>query len=320
MKTIITTTLNLLSQFMFAQTKVSVSDGNWNDPQNWSPAVVPFLGEDSVIIEHEIQTSGDHEVGINQLIIKPTGKLANTGAFALHGSLRNEGDITSDTLLIGDGYYFINYGTIFANQLAPANPLNENYGQLDLLGSLACPEPFTNMTTGTIETEELITSSDADFENNGSHITVNWINEGTVFGTGSFCIEECFKNVGTITGTLDICDLTPTTDFTCDFNFGTLGPNVTMCTSSVCTGTSGITDSVNDIALEIYPNPSNGIVSIETDQTIESFELYDIHGRLLLENEVINNSLDLSFLQNGQYVIILLTNDQHYAKRITILQ
>ncbi|UKN03519.1 T9SS type A sorting domain-containing protein [Paracrocinitomix mangrovi] len=61
-------------------------------------------------------------------------------------------------------------------------------------------------------------------------------------------------------------------------------------------------ENVNLIA---YPNPTNGIVTIQSDQTIEHYFLYDLSGKLVQNNSVYQSmlELDLSNLRSGFYFL-----------------
>ena len=55
-------------------------------------------------------------------------------------------------------------------------------------------------------------------------------------------------------------------------------------------------------SLNAYPNPTSGMVHIQTDSdSAPQVKLFDLHGRLLLERR--ENEIDLSGLQNGNYLM-----------------
>jgi hypothetical protein len=61
--------------------------------------------------------------------------------------------------------------------------------------------------------------------------------------------------------------------------------------------------------LKVYPNPTNSIINIQSDFTINTIELYDIQGRILstsLENSNDVN-FDISKRQNGLYFLKIKT-------------
>ena len=70
-------------------------------------------------------------------------------------------------------------------------------------------------------------------------------------------------------------------------------------------------DQETESQIHIYPNPSNGFVTIELDQ-IGSGELaiYDLSGKLVLREVMFNKKqqLDLSFLESGTYLIKIKTD------------
>ncbi len=69
----------------------------------------------------------------------------------------------------------------------------------------------------------------------------------------------------------------------------------------------GITENYSAI-LEVYPNPSNKVFIFS--QKSESAELYDISGNLIKEWEYSLNEIDVSFLDNGVYLLKLELHDQ----------
>lgn len=60
-----------------------------------------------------------------------------------------------------------------------------------------------------------------------------------------------------------------------------------------------------DNSISIYPNPTNTIVNVKCDNTINSIELYDIQGRILITKMVsdYNTVLDISNKSNGIYFL-----------------
>jgi hypothetical protein len=320
MKILFTIILAFAIQSGWTQTKISIADGDWNNPLNWNPAVVPVFNEDTVIVNHQMTLSNTLEVGINHLIIGTDGSVDVDGTFALHGNFNNDGRFLCDSLVIGDGNYCINNNLIEAHVFIPTNPLNENYGTIDLTGFLTSVESFLNADGAIIQVGELTTTSDADFVNNGAVYVDSWICEGTVLGSGSFCIENCFKNFGAVNGTLDVCDLTPNSGLPCDLNIGTTAPTVTLCAAGPCTSPLGVNTSELSEQVSVFPNPSSdGRFHIETDQTLEGIAILDLTGRVLFYTSQVDiNSIDLSSLGNGEYLLVLETSTDSVIQRIAI--
>ena len=67
--------------------------------------------------------------------------------------------------------------------------------------------------------------------------------------------------------------------------------------------------------LNIYPNPVERLLIIQSTATINSLELYDVNGKILIKT---NNtkSLDLSSLSQGVYFITIITNHTSTTKKI----
>jgi len=71
----------------------------------------------------------------------------------------------------------------------------------------------------------------------------------------------------------------------------------------------------NDLALTIYPNPTNGIVNIETPNEISEIIISNTIGQEILK--VNNNQIDLSFLEPGVYIIkVRLKNNISITKKL----
>ncbi len=83
---------------------------------------------------------------------------------------------------------------------------------------------------------------------------------------------------------------------------------------------NGIT-SVNKNKLDnfnIYPNPSKDIININISNNNETYTIKNLLGVTVLEGELTegNNTVDVSSLNNGNYIIIV----NNYIKKITILK
>ena len=68
----------------------------------------------------------------------------------------------------------------------------------------------------------------------------------------------------------------------------------------------GVPD-VNKSDFQIYPNPTADKVSVKTDKTIKSMELYDVTGKKL--QSVFSKEMDLSRNMKGMYVIKVIFTD-----------
>jgi len=84
-------------------------------------------------------------------------------------------------------------------------------------------------------------------------------------------------------------------------------------TVNTCTGIYGIE---NESGFSIYPNPTNGLVFINTTSLLinTSIEIYDISGRVILSHfmEELNDQINLSDLSNGIYFIKIKQDGNNY--------
>ncbi len=62
---------------------------------------------------------------------------------------------------------------------------------------------------------------------------------------------------------------------------------------------------VKDNSISIYPNPTNSFVNIKSENNIQTIELYDVQGRILVTKMVSSNNevLDISNKSNGIYFL-----------------
>lgn len=85
--------------------------------------------------------------------------------------------------------------------------------------------------------------------------------------------------------------------------------------------TASLEDQLLASGLEIYPNPTRGILQIRnnSDQTLESYEIYDISGRQILEGEfdddLSTKEFNTSSLASGVYFIKVNSNVASAAKQ-----
>ena len=68
--------------------------------------------------------------------------------------------------------------------------------------------------------------------------------------------------------------------------------------TTVWNSTVGIAES-EDTESMLYPNPTNDMVTISSDLTIQSIKIYDIHGKLVMDSS--ESTFSLSQLPSGRY-------------------
>ena len=68
--------------------------------------------------------------------------------------------------------------------------------------------------------------------------------------------------------------------------------------------------------ISFYPNPAKNTINFETKETILKVEIYDISGRILSSNSVIENKIDVSNLKTGNYIFKVFTENGIISSKI----
>lgn len=89
--------------------------------------------------------------------------------------------------------------------------------------------------------------------------------------------------------------------------------------SSTWQFTTGALASVNDEAISFFtlsPNPTNDVLNINSKVKVEKFTIYNALGQVVSTNEdIINNSINVSNLKSGIYLISVENNNQVQTQR-----
>ena len=79
-------------------------------------------------------------------------------------------------------------------------------------------------------------------------------------------------------------------------------------------------DNTDEIAwadrIIVYPNPSNGLVNINSDKEIYSVEIIDLTGKIIMRRNTIN--IDVSLLPNGFYNLKVYSDNGTTVKKLTV--
>ncbi|WP_449386693.1 DUF7619 domain-containing protein [Chryseobacterium lineare] len=68
--------------------------------------------------------------------------------------------------------------------------------------------------------------------------------------------------------------------------------------------------------VSIYPNPVKDVLNIQSKNEIVKAEIYDAAGRILISASVKGNSINVSELPKGNYIIKLFTKDKTFTQKI----
>lgn len=80
--------------------------------------------------------------------------------------------------------------------------------------------------------------------------------------------------------------------------------------------TTGIQDELSK-SVSVYPNPTNGMLKINSDSRIDKVELFDLSGKQIY-SQTGGDNLDLSGYQKGLYSIRIQTEKNIVNKKITL--
>jgi len=74
--------------------------------------------------------------------------------------------------------------------------------------------------------------------------------------------------------------------------------------------------------LQLFPNPTSGLVTVNSAVLIKNLSVLDNSGRLLLVKEVdaLNCTLDLKQLKEGLYFIRIQTSEGEVVRKISVIK
>ena len=185
--------------------------------------------------------------------------------------------------------------------------LSDGSGQFVLTPSIADDIVYVSANNGTCSGTDSIS-----FTVNTSPTPIISENGG-VLSTQTYPIYLWYFNGSPIPGATSI-DYTPTQG-------GSY--YVEVVNASGCAGQSdpitfsGVGIDELNTNVSIYPNPSNGILNIQSESPIAFATLYNSVGKEIQVN-LIGKKLDLSHLSNGVYIVHLSINNHIITKRIIL--
>lgn len=295
-------------------TRISIANGAWNNPATWSPAGVPTLADDSIIINTNVTFSQNIVDGQAMFRVNAGASLIDTG---------NDTAVFGGDRLVVDGYFAVHMLAVGMTDSATIR------GTLYVSSDLPQSGTFIVQPGGQVCVGQQLSTSD-DFINHGSVGTTNWINGATVTGNGGrFCIANYFINSDAISGNIDICDATPNTPF--DVNAGTISGSVTYCAVGpciMCPVPNGIADFNYGEPLNIFPNPFSDQTQIQFNPALIHtnaellFVLFDVNGKEVKKEMVYTSVIfiDRENLPDGIYFYRLFSNEKSIASGKIIAQ
>ena len=77
-------------------------------------------------------------------------------------------------------------------------------------------------------------------------------------------------------------------------------------------------DEVNETTFKIFPNPTNAILNISGNETIRKIEIYSIQGKQVFETTSQLETIDISHLSKGLYILKIQTPKTIVSKKIIV--
>ena len=81
---------------------------------------------------------------------------------------------------------------------------------------------------------------------------------------------------------------------------------------------AGVT-AVKDVAINsinLFPNPTTGIVQFDVNIPVNSYEIYDLNGKLVQQDQVQSNSMNVADLKSGFYIIKATDGKKWYTSKL----
>lgn len=145
---------------------------------------------------------------------------------------------------------------------------------------------------------------------------------GTTLSDNSVVYRLKFKLIGSNNTTAMIENsTTPKPAKFLDVNFTEIPLRIGTGTVTIA-ATSASVDENADNLIKIYPNPTTGIISIESDNNeIKNLEVRSLDGRIVQRIfELKGSTIDLSNVVPGTYILKGVTNNYPFAKKLVILR
>ena len=87
--------------------------------------------------------------------------------------------------------------------------------------------------------------------------------------------------------------------------------------NSLMAGTTSIAQ-IEKIAVQVYPNPASAYVHIQSEQNFKRYTVFSSSGKMLVSDNLENNSFSVKDLPNGLYFLVLENEGSYTTTKITI--
>jgi len=87
----------------------------------------------------------------------------------------------------------------------------------------------------------------------------------------------------------------------------------------ILTTISGV-KNINNNSVKLYPNPTTGIVNIEGIDNYKELQVLDIQGKTVMTINDFTNTLNVSNLPKGNYIIRIISDNSVITKKLTLIK
>ncbi len=250
-------------------------------------------GLTSITLSEGILTIGNRAFSDNAItgtLIIPNS-VTNIEAFAFNNN-------QIDSLVLGNGVEYILSKAFAHNQLTSLLiPSNILYIDWAVFGA-------NNITTLTIENGAGTIGARAFYENPLVTIISESIVPPTITTGGN---DDTFNTTGPTNDDRSNIDLFIPTG-TSDVYVTNQDAKWTGFKSVTANIITSVSEYNQDIEIDIYPNPVESQLTLDSKENIKSLEIIDIMGKTVKSTSTPNQTIDVSELANGNYVLKIQTN------------
>lgn len=240
------------------------------------------------------------------------GNFLNTGTFTNTGHIAVDSMGNTGTFNYNGGYLVVN---VFGNS---GTYTMQNQGFMDVAanwynsGDFSVGNGITVAVGGNAYTGDTLGGTATLTVDGGMTVAVDFGCSDNLNGTGDICVGGYSANAGSVSGTLDFCDQSAISGF--DLNVGTIAGTVTFCTSGCAVGLNDATATT----VTVWPNPSSEEITFTASAPINGVELYTITGAVVSVDEPVGNTLSVSALPEGIYLLKVQTASGSSVTRVVI--
>lgn len=77
-------------------------------------------------------------------------------------------------------------------------------------------------------------------------------------------------------------------------------------------------DSIANLEFSLYPNPATDRITIKSNETIDNVSIYSVTGAMVYNHAAQGNSIDVSNLNDGIYLVKVSSGDQNVVRKLII--